>query len=109
MHQKRKYHWENAATKELFEAVMKLRTTDEAHRFFRDLCTPEEIDEMARRWQTAKMLAEGELSYRDIADEAGVSTSTVARVAQWLYNGRGGYPLILRRLGLSVAEKSKKK
>lgn len=99
MHNKRPYHWENQETKELFEAVMKIRTADEAHRFFRDLCTPEEIDEMARRWQVAKMLAK-EMSYRKIAREAEVSTSTVARVAQWLHSGKGGYQLILRRLNL---------
>lgn len=78
---------------------MKLKTLDEAHRFFRDLCTPEEIDEMARRWQAAKMLAE-EKPYREIAEEVEVSTTTVARVAHWLNSGKGGYRLILHRLGL---------
>ena len=100
MHQKRKYHWENEQTRKLFEAMMKLKTMDEAHRFFRDLCTAEEIDEMARRWQVAKLLAEDNLSYREIADEVDVSTATGTRVAQWLNNGRGGYRLILARLGL---------
>lgn len=99
MHKKRPYHWENRETKELFEAIMKLKTLDEARRFFRDLCTPEEIDEMARRWQVAKMLA-AERPYREIADEAAVSTTTVARVAHWLNSGMGGYRLILHRLGL---------
>ena len=78
---------------------MKLNTMNEAHRFFRDLCTAEEIDEMARRWQVAKLLAK-ERPYREIAEETGVSTTTVARVAQWLHNGRGGYQTVLRRLGL---------
>lgn len=99
MHKKRPYHWENKETKELFEAMMKLKTLDEAHRFFRDLCTAEEIDEMARRWQVAKMLA-AERPYREIADETEVSTTTVARVAHWMNSGRGGYRLILHRLGL---------
>lgn len=99
MHKKRPYHWENRETKELFEAIMRLKNMDEAHRFFRDLCTPEEIDEMARRWQAAKMLVE-KRPYREIADEIKVSTTTVARVAHWLNSGRGGYRLILHRLGL---------
>ena len=99
MHQKRPYHWENRETKELFEAIMRLKTLDEAHRFFRDLCTPEEIDEMARRWQVAKMLAK-EKSYREIADKTEVSTTTVSRVAHWLNSGMGGYRTILNRLGL---------
>lgn len=99
MYKKRPYHWENKETKELFEAVMKLKSMDEAHRFFRDLCTPEEIDEMARRWQVAKMLVE-EKPYREIADDVKVSTTTVARVAHWLNFGKGGYRLVLQRLGL---------
>lgn len=78
---------------------MKLKNSDEAHRFFRDLCTPEEIDEMARRWQVVKMLAKGK-SYREIATEVEVSTTTVARVAHWLNQGMGGYRAILHRLGL---------
>ena len=99
MHVKRVYHWENRETKELFEAVTKVQNADEAHRFFRDLCTPEEIDEMARRWQIARRLAK-EQSYRKIAREVEVSTSTVARVSQWLHSGKGGYQLILKRLHL---------
>lgn len=99
MHTKREYHWENKETKELFQAVMKLKTVDEAHRFFRDLCTEEEIDEMARRWQAAQLLVK-DVPYRDIAEQVGLSTSTVTRVAHWLYTGRGGYQIMLRRLGL---------
>ncbi len=99
MRTKREYHWENKETKELFQAFMKLKTVDEAHRFFRDLCTEEEIDEMARRWQAAKLVVK-EVPYRDIAREVGVSTATVTRVAHWLYAGKGGYLVMLRRLGI---------
>lgn len=99
MHQKRPYHWENQETRDLFAAVMKLKTLDEAHRFFRDLCTPEEIDEMARRWQIAQLLTQDKV-YREIAKQVKVSTTTVARVAHWLYEGKGGYQLVLRRLKL---------
>lgn len=95
----RKYHWKDQETRELFQAVLALKTNDEAERFFRDLCTREEIDEMARRWQAVKRLVREE-SYRDVAQEVGLSTSTVARVAHWLHNGMGGYRLILRRLRL---------
>lgn len=99
MHEKRPYHWENRETRELFEAIMKIKTIDEAHRFFRDLCAPEEIDEMARRWQVVKLLIK-KRPYREIARKAEVSTTTVSRVAYWLNSGKGGYQLILRRLGL---------
>ncbi len=96
----RKYHWKNQETRQLFQAMLALKTADEAERFFRDLCTLEEIDEMSRRWQAVQRLVK-EQSYRDIADAVELSTSTVARVAHWLHSGTGGYQLILRRLGLS--------
>lgn len=96
----RKYHWKNQETKELFQAILALKTSDEAERFFRDLCTLEEIDEMSRRWQAVQQLAKDK-AYRDIAEDVGLSTSTVARVAHWLHSGTGGYQLVLRRLGLS--------
>ncbi len=91
--------WNSSEANELFAAVLKLKTSDECRRFFRDLCTPEEIVAMADRWQAAKMLAR-EADYRDIAGRLGMSTTTVARVAHWLHNGMGGYRLVLSRLGL---------
>ena len=94
-----RYHWDDTSTRELFKAMVSLKTPHETRQFFRDLCTPEEIDEMVRRWQVAKHLAKGE-SYREIADKVDVSTSTVTRVAHWLHSGMGGYQLILQRLGL---------
>jgi TrpR-related protein YerC/YecD len=99
MHTRRPYHWANQETKELFSAIMQVKTIDEAQRFFRDLCTEEEIDEMMRRWQAVQMLARGK-SYREIASQVELSTTTVARVSQWLHAGKGGYQLVLKRLHL---------
>lgn len=97
MRKKRDHHWKDRETEDLFEAVVNLKNAKEAHMFFRDLCTPEEIDEMARRWQAVKMLDNGR-PYREIAKETGLSTTTVSRVSHWLRFGKGGYKLILRRL-----------
>lgn len=91
--------WNSNEASELFAAILKLKTNDECRRFFRDLCTPEEIIAMADRWQAVKMLAR-EADYRDIAGRLGMSTTTVARVAHWLNQGMGGYKLVLSRLGL---------
>ena len=81
---------------ELFETIAKLRTTDEARRFLRDLCTRSELEAMAHRWEVAKLLDEG-LPYLEVAKRAHASTTTVTRVAQWLHNGEGGYRLALKR------------
>lgn len=82
----------------LFEAVLKLRTTKECRQFFYDLCTPSEVEEFTARWRVARLLVEKK-SYRQIADETGVSTTTVGRVARFIKYGHNGYTTILKRLG----------
>jgi TrpR-related protein YerC/YecD len=81
---------------ELYATIASLRTTDEARRFLRDLCTRSELEAMAHRWEVAKLLDEG-LPYLEVARRAHASTTTVTRVAQWLHNGEGGYRLALKR------------
>jgi TrpR-related protein YerC/YecD len=81
---------------DLADAVLSLRTRDEARRFLRDLCTLPELEALTHRWQTAKLL-EQHVSYIEIAERVPTSTATVTRVAQWLRNGTGGYRLALDR------------
>jgi len=84
----------NKKTDELFKAIISLKLVSEAERFFRDLCTIDELKEMTDRWEIARLVNRG-LPYREIAEKLAVSTTTVARVAFWLNNGTGGYRLIL--------------
>lgn len=85
---------------DLYSAILKLKTTAEAARFFRDLLTLPEIDEFTKRFQIATALYLHQGSYAAIAKKLKVSTTTVTRVAHWLHHGRGGYKLILDRLKL---------
>ena len=84
-------------TKELFEAILKLKNKEEAIKFFRDLLTIAEIKEFSNRFQAAKLLNQGS-SYLKVAEKLKMSTTTVSRVAHWLFRGRSGYKLILKRL-----------
>ena len=88
--------WPTAQHKDLFETIASLRTSAEAERFLRDLCTMSELDALAHRWEVARLLDEG-LPYLEVARRAHASTTTVTRVAQWLRRGEGGYELALRR------------
>lgn len=90
--------WRSEETDALFEAVLSLRTIDEATRFFRDLCTLRELEEITQRWQIVRLLADG-LPYREIAEHTRSSTATVTRISQWLRHGEGGYRLVLDRIG----------
>jgi TrpR-related protein YerC/YecD len=88
--------WRTADTTALFEAVLRLETTDEAERFFRDLCTLNEIHDMSQRWSIVRKLDEG-LHYAQISRETGASTATITRIASWLNHGEGGYREALDR------------
>lgn len=85
-------------SQQLYTAILKLKTHDEAARFFRDLLTLPEITEFSKRFQIAKALYKNEGSYQTIARKLHVSTTTVTRVAHWLHHGRGGYKLVLDKL-----------
>ena len=87
----------NKRTDKLFTAILKLESVKEAECFFRDLCTAEEIKEMADRFEIAKLVYEG-IPYRRIASQLKTSTATVSRVASWLNNGLGGYKLAIAKL-----------
>lgn len=81
---------------ELFAA---LRTAEEARALLADLCTPAEVHSLAERWQVARLLDAGELTYREIHDATGVSTTTIVRVARFLrQEDNRGYRLLLDRL-----------
>lgn len=81
---------------DLAAAIRTLRTTDEVTRFLRDLCTRAELEALAHRWQTARLLEQG-VPYLEIAERVPTSTATVTRVAQWVRHGTGGYRIALRR------------
>jgi len=83
---------------ELIEAFSKLKNEKEITSFLRDLLTPAEIEEFSCRFQIAKLLWVTNLSYVEIAQKAGTSSTTVTRVAQWLYKESWqGYKTILQR------------
>jgi TrpR-related protein YerC/YecD len=85
--------------KELIQAIAQLKGEKEITGFLRDLLTPAEIEEFSRRFQIAKLLWTTSLSYIDIAQKIGTSTTTVTRVSQWLYKESWhGYTSVLQRI-----------
>lgn len=77
----------------LYQAILKLQTTEECRLFFRDLCTEKEIGTMVQRLSVAKMLKEN-CNYAEIVEETGASTATVSRVKRSSEN----YRIVLDRL-----------
>lgn len=88
------------AKRNLYKAILALNNENECARFLRDLLTVAEIDEFANRWKVANMLND-KISYEEIVKRTGMSSTTVARISKWLYNGMGGYKLMLNRMNLN--------
>ena len=80
----------------------RLRRPRKRASFLVDLCTPAEVHTLAERWHVAKLLDAGQLTYREIHEATGVSTTTIVRVARFLrQESNGGYRLLLDRLRAS--------
>jgi TrpR-related protein YerC/YecD len=87
---------EALSERNLFAAVLTLKNVDECRAFFRDLCTPAELQAMTDRWAVVEWLQKG-LPYREIHRITGVSVTTIGRVARYLADGNGGYALAANR------------
>ena len=81
--------------KALCSALKTCRTEEEIASFLRDIGTLSELQAWSERLEVAKQLARG-LSYRQVAQNTGASTTTVTRVAWFIENGAGGYRRFLK-------------
>ena len=81
-----------------FESILNLKSVEECYKYFEDICTIKEIQNMAQRLDTAILISQG-LNYQTIAEKADVSTATVVRVGRCLKYGSGGYKMAIERLG----------
>ena len=89
----------------LFRAIISLENIGECRAFFRDLCTPAELQALVDRWHVVELLQKG-LPYRRIHDLTGVSVTTIGRVARFLADGFGGYQTALERRSDSTTKHS---
>ena len=82
----------------LSTALKNINSDRDINNFLKDLCTPSEIQAMEERWEVAKLLYQGKLTYRDIASKLNTSTATVTRVARFLYKeSNQGYLKALKK------------
>ncbi len=75
-------------TEELYNAILKLKSTEDCKAFFEDLCTYREIDQMAQRVVSAKLLLKGE-TYENVIKQTDVSSATLSRVSKCVKYGNG--------------------
>jgi TrpR-related protein YerC/YecD len=94
-------------SRDLASALLQPRDPGGMARLLADLCTPAEIRTMAERWHVARLLDSSDLTYREIHEATGVSTTTIVRVARFLKQERHqGYRAALDALDAVPGEPS---
>lgn len=91
------YQMQSESLDRLFDVILKLESREDCYRFFEDLCTVKEMEDLAQRLDVAVMLSEG-ANYQTIAQTVGVSTATISRVSKCLRYGKGGYRDALEKM-----------
>lgn len=90
-------HIHNDLTDRFFKAILNINTPEECSRFFEDICTIKEIQDMSQRLEVATLLNDGK-SYQEVLAQTGVSTATISRVNKCLNYGSGGYKEAIDKL-----------
>lgn len=87
----------NTQNDRLFKAIMSLSSIEECYKFFEDICTIKELNDMSQRLKVAEML-DNQISYNEISKTTGASTTTISRVNRCLVYGNGGYKNVIDKL-----------
>lgn len=81
----------------MLELVGSARNRGELKELLSSLLTPQEYEEIVKRWQIVKRLIDGE-TQRDVRDELNVSIATVTRGAKEVKYGTGIFHRLYDRL-----------
>lgn len=83
--------------RELFRVLAALSDAESFSVLFEDLCTYNEIEQMAQRLVAAELLMDG-ATYTQVMARTGISSATLSRVSRCIQRGSGGYSEILRAM-----------
>lgn len=74
---------------ELYREIAAIDDVETCYRFFKDLCSINELRSMEQRFDVAKLLYEGNV-YTEIVERTGASSATISRVNRALKYGENG-------------------
>lgn len=78
----------------LYDVMATLDTPDRVRRFLSDVCTDTEVEYMAQRVESARLLLTG-CTYQQVGNCVRISSATLGRVNRCIKHGAGGYADIL--------------
>ena len=81
-------------TKVLYETLLNCKTEEDLSALLADLCTYQEVEQMAQRAAAAKLLIEGK-TYAEIIAQTDISSATLSRVSRAVRHGSGAYARFL--------------
>ena len=79
---------EESMLSELFELIASIENAEDCRLLFDDLCTVNEIEQMAQRVRAAKLLIDGK-TYNQVIEETDISSATLSRVSRCVRHGKG--------------------
>lgn len=81
---------------EILEGLAACGSPEIISKFFCDSFTRIELDRLVKRWIAVKGVVQG-IPYRTIAQENGISTSTIHLAIESVHRKRGGWEYLLNR------------
>lgn len=92
-------YWSSPHRRQLLDTISACPDQDDLGRLLRDVLTHEEIEEISMRLEVAKLLYT-KVPYSQIQAATKFSSTTIARVSNWLKSGADGYIRAFKRMGL---------
>lgn len=74
--------------KDLYDLLAKIDNSEDIEILFADLCTNNEIEQMAQRITSAKLLMQGK-TYAQVIEKTDISSATLSRVSRCVQYGEG--------------------
>lgn len=88
----------SSEVEQLFEAILSLKDTAECRKFFKDICTVNELTTLSQRFDVGIRLLDG-MTYQEVSRETGASTATISRVRRLLNDDEDGLEMAAERIG----------
>ncbi len=75
---------------QLYAVIAKMTNPEDVKALLTDMCTIKEVEQMAQRVESARLLLEGN-TYEKVITKTKISSATLSRVSNFIQHGSGGY------------------